>query len=105
MCRKTFGPRRVSFRLVGAGVKRKWLEIQTSERSLTNVAILDYRPHNERIILLNACDVGLVASIKGMCGAAMPCRTYNIMAAGKPILALTEQNSELALIIDEERIG
>ena len=36
---------------------------------------------------------------------AMPSRTYNIMAAGKPILALTERNSELAQVIDEEGIG
>jgi len=35
----------------------------------------------------------------------MPSRTYNIMAAGKPILALTEEGSELAQVIDEEGIG
>jgi len=35
----------------------------------------------------------------------MPSRTYNIMAAGKPILALTDEGSELARVIDEEGIG
>ena len=35
----------------------------------------------------------------------MPSRTYNIMAAGKPVLALTEAGSELAQVIDEEGIG
>ena len=40
-----------------------------------------------------------------MLGTAMPSRTYNIMAAGKPVLALTEAGSELAQVIDEEGIG
>ena len=35
----------------------------------------------------------------------MRSRTYNILAAGKPILALTEDGSELARVIDEERVG
>jgi len=40
-----------------------------------------------------------------MWGTAMPSRTYNIMAAAKPILAITESGSELAQVIDEEQIG
>lgn len=93
------------FLFIGAGVKKKWVEDQVRERSLANVTVLDYRPRDEQIVFLNACDVGLIALINGMWGTAMPSRTYNIMAAGKPILALTEQGSELARVIDEEGIG
>lgn len=93
------------FVFIGAGVKKKWLESEVKRRSLRNVTVLDYRPRSEQIVFLNACDVGLVALIKGMWGTAMPSRTYNIMAAGKPILALTESGSELARVIDEEEIG
>ena len=95
----------IHFLFIGAGVKKKWVEDQVRERSLSNVTVLDYRPRDEQIIFLNACDVGLIALINGMWGTAMPSRTYNIMAAGKPILALTEHGSELAQVIDEERIG
>lgn len=93
------------FVFIGAGVKKPWLDKAVVERSLKNVTILDYRPRSEQNVFLNACDVGLVALIKGMWGTAMPSRTYNIMAAGKPILALTDGGSELARVIDEERIG
>ncbi|MEO6052096.1 MAG: glycosyltransferase family 4 protein [Pyrinomonadaceae bacterium] len=93
------------FVFIGAGVKKKWLVTQAATRHLKNVTILDYRPRSEQIDFLNACDVGLVALIKGMWGTAMPSRTYNIMAAGKPILALTDRNSELAYLIDEDEIG
>ncbi len=95
----------IHFLFIGAGVKKKWVEDQVRDRSLLNVTVLDYRPRSEQIVFLNACDVGLIALINGMWGTAMPSRTYNIMSAGKPILALTEEGSELAQVIEEERIG
>lgn len=97
--------REFHFVFIGAGVKKPWLDRTVTEKALKNVTILDYRPRSEQSTFLNACDVGLVALIKGMWGTAMPSRTYNIMAAGKPILALTDEGSELARVIDEEGIG
>lgn len=93
------------FVFIGDGAKKKWLETRVNELSLKNVTVLDYRPRARQIEFLNACDVGLVALIKGMRGTAMPSRTYNIMAAGRPILALTDEGSELAWVIDEDQIG
>ncbi len=93
------------FVFIGAGVKKPKIEKTAAGKALRNVTILDYRPRSEQIVFLNACDVGLVALIEGMWGTAMPSRTYNIMAAGRPILALTDQGSELARVIDEEGIG
>lgn len=93
------------FVFIGAGVKKRWVETNVKMLGLTNVTVLDYRPRSEQIEFLNACDVGLVALIKGMWGTAMPSRTYNIMAAGKPILALTEHASELARVIEEDGVG
>jgi glycosyltransferase involved in cell wall biosynthesis len=91
------------FVFIGDGAKKKWVKDQAA--LLRNTTVLDYRPRAEQNIFLNACDIGLVALIKGMWGTAMPSRTYNIMAAGKPVLALTDDESELARVIDEERIG
>ena len=93
------------FVFIGSGAKRKWLEAQVRDRKLSNVTLLGVRPRGNQIEFLNACDAGLVALVKGMWGTAMPSRTYNIMAAGKPVIALTEPGSELARVIDEERIG
>lgn len=95
----------IHFLFIGAGAKKKWLRETVDNGELDNVTVLDYRPRAEQNVFLNACDVGLVALIKGMRGTAMPSRTYNIMAAGKPVLALAEAGSELARVIDEDRIG
>jgi glycosyltransferase involved in cell wall biosynthesis len=96
---------RFHFVFLGAGVKRKWLEREVYERGFRNVTILDPRPRSEQNIFLNACDVGIVSLVKKMWGVSMPSRTYNILAVGKPILALTEADSELARVVAEENVG
>jgi len=40
-----------------------------------------------------------------MVGVSVPSRMYNILAAGKPILAIAGKDSELAQLIAEENIG
>ncbi|MDQ3750546.1 MAG: glycosyltransferase family 4 protein [Acidobacteriota bacterium] len=93
------------FVFLGAGVKKKWLEMKIVEKNLTNVTVLPPRPRSEQNIFLNACDVALVSLVKNMWGVSMPSRTYNILAVGKPILALTEANSEVARVIEENALG
>ncbi len=96
---------RFCFVFLGAGVKRKWLEKEIIEKSLKNVRLLDPRPRSEQNIFLNACDVAIVTLVKKMWGVSMPSRTYNILAAGKPILALTENESEIAKVVAEDNVG
>jgi glycosyltransferase involved in cell wall biosynthesis len=74
-------------------------------RKLVNVTILDPKPRSEQIVFLNACDVGVVSLISSMKGVSMPSRTYNIMAAGKPIIAIADPGSEIALVTEEDKIG
>lgn len=99
------GDSRVHFLFLGAGVKRPWLEKEIKKRSLTNITLLEPRPRSEQIEFLNACDVGFVSLVKGMWGVSMPSRTYNLLAAGKPILAITESGSELDQVVVENEIG
>jgi len=40
-----------------------------------------------------------------MKGTAMPSRTYNLMAAGKPIIGIADDGSELAMTIEDDNIG
>jgi colanic acid biosynthesis glycosyl transferase WcaI len=93
------------FIFLGAGVKKSWLEKQVSEKKLKNITILAPKPRSEQTEFLNACDVALVSLVKKMRGVSMPSRTYNILAVGKPILALTERDSELAQVVAEDRVG
>jgi len=99
------GDDRFHFVFIGAGAKKPWLDTAVAQRGLGNVSILGTRPREEQKLFLNACDVGLISLVRNMWGTAMPSRTYNILAAGKPILALTDEGSELARVIEEEQVG
>ena len=90
---------------LGAGVKKAGLVKDISGRGLSNITVLDPRPRSEQLDFLNGCDVALVSLVDKMLGVSVPSRTYNILAAGKPILALTEPSSEVATIISEESVG
>ncbi len=95
----------VHFLFIGDGGKKKWLEEQKRDRNLTNVTILGLKPRAEQPVFLNACDVSLISLNRGMNGISVPSRTYNVMAAGKPIIAVADEGSELSLLVEEEQIG
>jgi glycosyltransferase involved in cell wall biosynthesis len=40
-----------------------------------------------------------------MSGAGVPSRLYNVMAAGKPVIAAVDADSEPAMVVNEEAIG
>jgi glycosyltransferase involved in cell wall biosynthesis len=95
----------IHFLLIGDGAKRAWLESAIKSHSLSNVTLLPPCDRSELNTQLNACDIALVSFRPGMSGVSVPSRMYNILAAGKPIIAVTETYSELALVVQEERIG
>ena len=94
----------VHFLFIGSGPKRRIIE-ELVESGVGNVTILAPRPRVEQEDFLNACDVSILSLVSGMLGLAVPSRTYNIMAAGKPVIALVPQASETANVVREEGIG
>lgn len=55
--------------------------------------------------VLNDSDISLVTLVKGMYGLGVPSKTYNILAAGKPVLYIGEKNTEIWLTVEENKIG
>jgi glycosyltransferase involved in cell wall biosynthesis len=93
------------FLFVGAGAKEQWLRKTTRDLKLGNVTILPPQPRSELAQLLNACDLAVISFVAGMSGVSVPSRMYNNFAAGKPILAIADADSELAQVIQEARVG
>ena len=93
------------FLLTGSGARKSWVEHEIPARGLKNVTVLPRCPRERLSEYLNACDLALISFVPGMSGVSVPSRMYNIMAAGKPILAVADADSELAAVIGEERIG
>jgi glycosyltransferase involved in cell wall biosynthesis len=97
--------RDVHFLVVGWGARRAWLERETGRRALANVTLLPPCAREELSTYLAACDLALIAFLPGMAGVSVPSRVYNILASGRPLLAVAEPESELSLVIREERVG
>ena len=95
----------IHFVFVGSGSKRPWMEREIRTKKLLNVTLVDQKPRSDQINFLNACDLALASLIRGMAGAGVPSRMYNVMAAGKPLIAIAEEESELSRVVREEQIG
>ena len=55
--------------------------------------------------MLKASDATIIALRPGMSGISVPSRMYNVMAAGVPIIALADSDSELARVVEETGCG
>ena len=55
--------------------------------------------------MLSACDIAVVTLQDGMYGLGVPSKTYNILAAGRPILFFGPSNSEIELLVREKGVG
>jgi Glycosyl transferases group 1/Glycosyltransferase Family 4 len=93
----------IHFVFIGEGACKK--ELILASKNLENVTILDSFGREQQKEYLNACDIGLVTLNDEMLGLGVPSKTYNLMAAGKPILYFGNKNSEIALMIKEYKIG
>lgn len=106
LCAERLEDRRdIHFLIAGSGAKKPWLEQTVKEKKLDNVTIIDRLPREELPELLTAGDVALIPFVRGMAGVSVPSRLYNMLAAGMPIIALVDENSEVAKVIDEEQAG
>jgi glycosyltransferase involved in cell wall biosynthesis len=103
--RRLAGSPDIHLLLIGSGSRWKDLEQTVRQEGLRNVTLIPPRPREDLVVSLNACDVALLAFVPGMSGISVPSRLYNILAAGKPILAAVDEDSEVARVIREERVG
>jgi glycosyltransferase involved in cell wall biosynthesis len=93
------------FLLIGWGAKKAWTVEEKRARRLENLTILDPFRREDSCDVQNACDVAINTLSSGMTGISVPSRTYNVMAAGRPLLAVCDDDSELAAVVREEEIG
>ena len=85
----------LEFIIIGDGALKNNIKNFLKEKEVKNVHLLGSKPRSEQIKFLNSCDLALIVLTKGMKGLGVPSKTYNIMAAGKPILYIGDQGSEI----------
>lgn len=96
---------RLAFHFVGEGAVKDTMIEYVKENQLTNVFFDGAYSREEQLQVLNKADVSFVSLAPKMFGLGVPSKTYNILAAGKPVLYVGEKNSEIDLLLREENIG
>jgi len=95
----------IVFLFAGDGAKKRWVEEQQKKWKLRNLILLGSYSRKDQQQILNASDISLISLIDGMGGISMPSRFYNILASGRPVIAIVDGDTEVASLIKKEGIG
>jgi len=94
---------KIRFVIVGNGRHRD--NIEKRSRELSNTIVLDFLPEEEYLQMISEADCFFVSLKKDLYGNSVPSKTYYYLSAGKPIVGLLPENSEVALAIEENNLG
>jgi glycosyltransferase involved in cell wall biosynthesis len=99
------GSRNLVLVIIGDGALREVVVNKIRHDRINNVFYLGPKPRSEQNLFINACHIGLVTLSNGMRGLGVPSKTYNYLAAGKPILFIGDKDSELDNYIKKHDCG
>jgi len=89
----------IRYVIVGDGLGRAALEART--RGLPHVEFVDRQPWELLPQLLRTADLGVVSQDASSAALSTPSKTYPLLASGVPVLALTNEGSDLAAVVEE----
>lgn len=92
----------VRFLFVGGGSQFPKVKEFAAEHSLTNVLCLPYQPLDQLAASLSAADLHVVVMGDPFVGLVHPCKIYNILRIGSPVLCIGPRPSHLTDIIEEK---
>ena len=91
------------FVFVGGGARRE--EVERLAEGLSNVRFQPFRPAGEIPSVMAAGDLHVVTIRRGLEGLVVPSKLYEILAAGRPVLAAAPEESDAARIVREWDCG
>jgi glycosyltransferase involved in cell wall biosynthesis len=95
-------------RIVIAGFGARHAEIMELARRLEvheQVKFLNYQSRDRLPLSLSSADLHVVGLAKGLAGYVVPSRLYGILAAGRPVIAAAEDESETGRLVREIGCG
>jgi glycosyltransferase involved in cell wall biosynthesis len=93
----------LAVRIIGGGARRDELSQLARRLDTDKVRFMSWQPYDLRSLSLSSADVHVVGLARGLAGYVVPSRLYGILAAGKPVIAAAEADSETAELV--ARVG
>jgi colanic acid biosynthesis glycosyl transferase WcaI len=95
----------IRFLLIGEGMLRESLTSAAAALPLKNLTVLPYQPNELMPQIYGASDISLVPQAAATGSDAIPSKVYRIMATGRPLIAVTDAQSDLAALVREAGCG
>lgn len=97
----------VHFAIIGEGDKKSTIVDLARERGVkdSTVSFLPYQPLDELRYSLTAGDVSIVTVQEGMEGICVSSKLYTALAAGQPVLVISQEHDDEARIVNECSAG
>jgi colanic acid biosynthesis glycosyl transferase WcaI len=96
---------RFAFLFIGGGATMDLLKSKIELRGIANFHFLPYQPRYELEDSLAAADLHLASLIPSLEGLIVPSKFYGILAAGRPVLFIGDQDGELSRVIRATHCG
>ncbi|MEJ7569004.1 MAG: glycosyltransferase family 4 protein [Gaiellaceae bacterium] len=91
--------------IIGVGARREELIALARRLEADKVRFLPWQAYAQRALPISAADIHVVGLAQGLAGYIVPSRLYGILAAGKPVIAAAEAESETAQLVAEVGCG
>lgn len=93
------------FLFIGDGPRRPEIEAFVERHRLTNVRLLSYQRKEAIPYSLSAGHVHLISLKEGLEGLSVPSKIYGALAAGRPVIYIGPERSEVGQIVQDARCG
>ncbi len=91
--------------IVGAGARHAELVALAERLETDRVSFLPYQPRERLSDSLSSADVHVVGLARGLAGFVVPSRLYGVLAAGRPVIAAADGESETARLVHDVGCG
>ena len=97
--------RDIVFVFVSRGEYSDQIISQSKSKNLKNVIFLPQQPEHMVPKIWASAEISLATSRKGLSTYSVPSKTFAIMASGRPIIAMIDENSEVWNLVKKYRSG
>ena len=95
----------IRFVIIGNGSDENLYKQMVTDYNLANVMFYPMQPYEVVSEVYSLADVSIISCKKGLGNAAMPSKTWSILATGKPIVACFDADSDLRRLLSENELG
>lgn len=95
----------IHFLFIGEGVKWLLVEKTIQDLQLKNITLLPFQPEEVLPMSMASGDIGVVAYEDGTQGCMSPSKAYYYMAAGLSLLVISEYETDLTRLAEENSCG